>query len=241
MRKGGVIHGPRPRDMSTKLNRRVRELALRSALSAKWLQGDLIVVKNLDWIPPPSTNLLRRMLQAKGWGDAIFLTAPRHPAPSIPPMSKVNPKPSARDPIYTEEQQQEHKENIRNFIIASNNAVRVEVIRLDTLKSDAQESARTPAAKKIPGELHAYHILKRKRLICDIGAIEWLEEKLGGSIFHDEELVEIAKDLQEIQEEGLKEDPERLVVADDILAEADRVLGTVNGQSQMAKTDATGV
>ncbi|UZJ56203.1 hypothetical protein CBS101457_005523 [Exobasidium rhododendri] len=233
LRKGGVAHGPHPRDMSSKLNRRVRELALRSALSAKWLQGDLMVVKNLDWIPSPSTGLLRNLLKSRKWDDSIFLTAPRHPSKAVPLHPKLNAKPSATDPEYTEAQIKEHADSIKYFISASNNIPRLETFELNKLKAEADLEAKTPADKKKPGELHAYHVLKRKTLVCDLGAIEWLEEKLGGTIFHVEEIERIVADLAGIAKEGEGEgiDSERPMVAEDIEEEAERVLQAVKSSA----------
>ena len=44
-RKGGTVHGPRPRDYSYRLPRKMQLGALRSALSAKLRDGELKVVK----------------------------------------------------------------------------------------------------------------------------------------------------------------------------------------------------
>jgi large subunit ribosomal protein L4 len=45
---GGKAHGPRVRDFNPSLNKKVRALGLRMALSAKAKDGRLIVVENLD-------------------------------------------------------------------------------------------------------------------------------------------------------------------------------------------------
>lgn len=187
LRGGAVAHGPRPRDHSTKLPRRVRELALRSALSSKWRQGDLHVVEKFDWIAPPgSTGPLARLLASKGWSDALFLTAPRDPQPSIRSLIK-DARPSSADPVYDQQQRLDHQQAIRNFVLASNNLPRVELIELDTLTEEYRDNiAKTTSDKKKPGELHAYEVLHRRKLICDLGAVEWLEEKLGGAIFHEQ-------------------------------------------------------
>lgn len=47
-RHGGVAIGPKPRDYSYTLNKKVRKLALKSALSDKVLNKSLIVLDNLD-------------------------------------------------------------------------------------------------------------------------------------------------------------------------------------------------
>ncbi|SPO20106.1 related to 50S ribosomal protein L4 [Ustilago trichophora] len=199
LRGGAVAHGPRPRDHSTKLPRRVRELALRSALSSKWRQGDLHVVDNFDWIAPPSsTGPLARLLGSKGWADALFLTAPRNPQPSVRSLIK-EARPSSADPVYEEQQRLEHQQAIRNFVLASNNLPRVELIELDALTEEYRDNvAKTSADKKKPGELHAYEVLRRHKIVCDLGAVEWLEEKLGGAIFHEQAgLEELAESLEQ--------------------------------------------
>lgn len=47
-RGGGIVFGPKPRDYKYKLNRKVRRLALRSALSQHVLDSTLKVVQNLE-------------------------------------------------------------------------------------------------------------------------------------------------------------------------------------------------
>jgi large subunit ribosomal protein L4 len=47
-RKGGVAHGPHPRDLSHSLPKKMRRQAIRSALSAKLADGELIII---DQIP----------------------------------------------------------------------------------------------------------------------------------------------------------------------------------------------
>jgi len=44
---GGVVHGPRPRDFSKKVNKSTRKLALRRALSERFKAEDVIVVESL--------------------------------------------------------------------------------------------------------------------------------------------------------------------------------------------------
>ncbi len=47
--KGGVAHGPKPRDYSQKVNRKVRQLAMRSALSLKATEDRMVIVENGDF------------------------------------------------------------------------------------------------------------------------------------------------------------------------------------------------
>ena len=44
---GGIVHAPKPRDYSYSLNKKVRQLALKSALSDKVATGDMIVLDEL--------------------------------------------------------------------------------------------------------------------------------------------------------------------------------------------------
>lgn len=46
-RHGGVAFAPKPRDYSYSLNKKVKRLALKSALSAKAAEGEIIVIDNL--------------------------------------------------------------------------------------------------------------------------------------------------------------------------------------------------
>ncbi|MDO9509582.1 MAG: 50S ribosomal protein L4 [Thermovirgaceae bacterium] len=52
---GGVTHGPHPRDYHQKVNRKVRRLALRSALSLKVSEGSLILLDRIN-LEKPSTK-----------------------------------------------------------------------------------------------------------------------------------------------------------------------------------------
>ncbi len=54
---GGVVHGPKPRDYHQKVNKKVRRLALRSALSLKVQEQRLNVVQSFD-LDKPSTKAM---------------------------------------------------------------------------------------------------------------------------------------------------------------------------------------
>jgi large subunit ribosomal protein L4 len=51
-RKGGVTFGPRPRDYSYNLPKKVKRNALKSALSLKFAEKNLLVLKELDFKEP---------------------------------------------------------------------------------------------------------------------------------------------------------------------------------------------
>lgn len=46
-RGGGVVFGPKPRDFAKKVSRKTKHLALRKALSARLLSGDVVLVDDL--------------------------------------------------------------------------------------------------------------------------------------------------------------------------------------------------
>lgn len=64
-RHGGVVFGPTPRSYAVKMNQKVRQLALRSALSYHAANGQLKVVESLA-IEAPKTKLFQEMLNKLG-------------------------------------------------------------------------------------------------------------------------------------------------------------------------------
>lgn len=64
MTGGGIAFGPKPRDHSTELPRKVQELGLRVALSAKYAQDQLIVVESLQDLTTPKTRELKNILES---------------------------------------------------------------------------------------------------------------------------------------------------------------------------------
>ncbi len=70
-RGGGTVFGPRPRDYSYLVQRRVRAAALHGALSAKVQAGRLIVLENLSQ-PQPRTKAFKVLLEKLG-ADGLVL------------------------------------------------------------------------------------------------------------------------------------------------------------------------
>ena len=58
---GGVVFGPRPRSYEQKMNRKMRRLALRSALSVKAADAQIIVMDQLD-MEAPRTREMKTVL-----------------------------------------------------------------------------------------------------------------------------------------------------------------------------------
>ena len=66
-RHGGIVHAPKPRDYSYSLNKKVKRLALKSALSDKVLTGDMIVLDELK-TETYKTKVVADCLKAIGAG-----------------------------------------------------------------------------------------------------------------------------------------------------------------------------
>ena len=69
---GGKAHGPRVRDFDPSLNKKVRALGLRMALSTKARDGQLIVVDNLD-VTEAKTRAVREQLAGLNLGKTALV------------------------------------------------------------------------------------------------------------------------------------------------------------------------
>ncbi len=69
---GGRIHGPRPRDYSYRIPAQIRQLALRSALSARAQKDALFVIEDFN-LAAPQTKTIATLLQKMGLGDRKVL------------------------------------------------------------------------------------------------------------------------------------------------------------------------
>ena len=69
---GGKAHGPRVRDFNPSLNKKIRALGLRMALSAKAQSGQLVVIDNLD-LDEGKTRELREKLGKLGFGKTALV------------------------------------------------------------------------------------------------------------------------------------------------------------------------
>ena len=71
-RGGAVVHGPEPRDYTFKVNRKVRQLALRMALSAKLGDASLVLVDSLA-VPEVKTKLMVKVTSDFGLKKALIV------------------------------------------------------------------------------------------------------------------------------------------------------------------------
>ncbi|MDE6096291.1 MAG: 50S ribosomal protein L4 [Muribaculaceae bacterium] len=56
LRGGGTVFGPRPRDYRTKLNKKMKQLARKIALTSKVQSGQIFVVENFNFEKPSTKN-----------------------------------------------------------------------------------------------------------------------------------------------------------------------------------------
>ncbi len=71
---GGIVFAPKPRSYSYRLNRKVRRLALKSALSAKAAEGNVVVVDGLA-MDEIKTKTMASFLSAVEAKKAVLVTA----------------------------------------------------------------------------------------------------------------------------------------------------------------------
>ena len=70
---GGVVFAPKPRDYSYTLNKKVKRLALKSALSAKAASGDILVVDGLK-MDEVKTKTMKAFLDSIQAGKSVVIT-----------------------------------------------------------------------------------------------------------------------------------------------------------------------
>lgn len=73
-RHGGVVFAPKPRDYSVRVNKKVKRVAMKSALSSKVNDSELIVFENLD-IEAPKTKEMVKVLNAVEAKKALIVLA----------------------------------------------------------------------------------------------------------------------------------------------------------------------
>lgn len=83
-RGGGVVFGPTPRSYALKMNKKVRRLAIKSALAQKFAAGEIIVVDNLNFDAPKTKEMInvlaafganrKPLLVTKTYEENIFMS-----------------------------------------------------------------------------------------------------------------------------------------------------------------------
>lgn len=72
---GGVVFGPTPRSYSYKLPKKVRRLALKSALSSKVQEENLMVLESIAFEAPKTKDFIKMLADLKIDKKVLFVTA----------------------------------------------------------------------------------------------------------------------------------------------------------------------
>jgi large subunit ribosomal protein L4 len=85
---GGIAFGPKPRDFSLKLSRKMKQKALFSALSAKVKDNEIKIISGLEKIEPKTKKMAQVLKNLELKGKILLVT---------PKLDKVNDKKNAED------------------------------------------------------------------------------------------------------------------------------------------------
>ncbi len=80
---GGVAHGPKPRDYSQRTPKKMKRLALRSALSVRAAEGKIKVVETFDVWETPKTKSAISLLDSMGINGKVLLLVEKHEKTAI--------------------------------------------------------------------------------------------------------------------------------------------------------------
>lgn len=70
---GGIAHGPQPRDHSQRTPKKMKRLALRSALSARAAEAAIKVVDDIDWTAPKTKQAVNLLLAMEASGKTLVV------------------------------------------------------------------------------------------------------------------------------------------------------------------------
>lgn len=74
-RGGAIVFGPKPRDYSYSIPKKKRRIALKSVLSSKVLEGEIIVVDSLDFDQPKTKEMIKVLAALKADSKSLLVTA----------------------------------------------------------------------------------------------------------------------------------------------------------------------
>ncbi len=77
LKGGGTVFGPKPRDYGFKLNKKVKQLARRSALAYKVKEDALLVVEDFDMETPKTKDFINSTKNLKVDGKKLLLVLPK--------------------------------------------------------------------------------------------------------------------------------------------------------------------
>ena len=75
---GGVVFAPKPRDYSYTVPKKVKRLALKSALSSKVKESEIIVIDSLEFSEPKTKEMIKVLPNVKAAKKALIVTAEKN-------------------------------------------------------------------------------------------------------------------------------------------------------------------
>jgi len=138
---GGVAHGPLPRDYAKRMPRKMRRAALRSALTVKAGDGNVVVIDDLQLAAPKTKDMVGIVNRLVGTQSALVLL----------PGQNVNVELSARN-LPQVKALRAHYLNMRDLL--GHDKLVLSLSALDALKSylDVEEVEVDAAATESEGE-----------------------------------------------------------------------------------------
>ena len=76
--KGGIALGPKPRSYTYRVNKKEKQLAIRSLLSAKVLDNELTVVDKLELTEPKTSVMVKALTDLKVEGKTLIILADKN-------------------------------------------------------------------------------------------------------------------------------------------------------------------
>ena len=76
--KGGIALGPKPRSYTYKVNKKERQLAIRSLLSSKVLENELTVVEKLEMKEAKTKEMVKTLSNLKVEGKTLIIVADKN-------------------------------------------------------------------------------------------------------------------------------------------------------------------
>jgi large subunit ribosomal protein L4 len=70
---GGVAHGPKPRDYTQRTPKKMKRLALKSALSARASEDAVLVVEDIDWSAPKTKQAVSLLAAMNAGGKTLVV------------------------------------------------------------------------------------------------------------------------------------------------------------------------
>ncbi len=70
---GGVAHGPKPRDYIQRTPKKMKRLALRSALSARAAEAAVKIVEDIDWATPKTSQAVQLLNAMETTGKTLLV------------------------------------------------------------------------------------------------------------------------------------------------------------------------